>query len=411
MRMGVGKDLARRAPLATSGTPTHALPERESAQATPAQLRQIDAPTAPPAVQRLVHLQQVADGSPGVARLQQLSRLPPAHAAAGQAAQRMPWPTGRKARSPKGEDLWAEAETDELKELYEWCDTTDQFEAVMAAVTYDTWSGLKQVVKADMDNFASEVDAGADLKGYFQSKKRSGASKAKPSYDPSTYAFCSGTVVRLLGERNLTRNDLDAPWANSFRELIEIADKAIAELEWRKQASAGGAKERGAVNKLIAEHEGRIAEQAELMAADKQSREQEAARTLARTQGIQAVETAAANIPAYAQVTANPLALAVWQAAKNFAGSSGYLEVSKTIYPKATVTAATAALRAFGFGWTATHGESQYMTNPHCPGQGQPEDKSTHSNPELRTSKFQANFISQWGGATQTVIHINADSL
>lgn len=409
MRMPVSKDQVQRDPSAVSSQEIRYAPDQGKADAGRLGLTQHDAPASPPAVQRLMELQQAALFSPGVARLQQLQRLDDARATGGHPLQRMKWPTGRKARPPVGEGLWTDEETEQIKELYEWCETDEQFKAVMGAVDFDTWSSLKAVVKKDWKKFCSEVEAPESLAGYFKSKKSSAPSKRQAAYDPSTYNFCSKNVIKIAGDKGLKLDDFEDARLKSFKELIEIEDRLIAELDWKKQAYSDG-QQRGEINKEISERERLISEQVDLMVAKKGDLAAAAAKKLARDQGIAAVQAAADKIGKFADVRSNQLALAVWEAAKRHAGSSGYLEVDKTVYEKATVTTATKKLNAFGAEWTDTHGGEGYMTNPHCPGGGAPQDKSTHSNPELRTSIYQANFISKWDGAADTVIHINSKS-
>jgi len=148
---------------------------------------------------------------------------------------------------------------------------------------------------------------------------------------------------------------------------------------------------------------------AELLQA-KTSRDEQLAAIKLHNDNVAAIVIAAGTLPSFGGVTGNALAKDCWEASVALAGKSGYLEVDTTIYPKNTVTTATALLRTFSFAWAAKYGEDEYMKNPHCPGGGQPSDKTNHSNPDSRTSLKQANFIATWGG-TDTVIHINSDAI
>ena len=373
-------------------------------------------------------LQEIANISPKLRQLEasqelannsyqtkQSAQLQADYHQAQQLIQLMKWPT-RKQPNVSG-TLWADQEIEEIQALYEWCKNISQFNKIIASITYDEWDSDKSfVTESNRERFDSEMEAGQGkeyILGLFQYfKTQRSTARVLKVYDESTYTFPSTKAIELVLGAGMTLDDLARGDLKSYVGPLAIHDKEYSKHLWEKHENSAllTVDERPLKNAEIrsALEEMEIA-LSELLEAKKR-RDAEIAAIELHNQNVAAMLLEAATLPSYTGVTGNTLAKKIWDASVALAGKSGYLEVDTVVYSKATVTAATALLRKFSFAWKDKYGDTQYLQNSYCPGGGKPSDKTGHSNADLRTSIYQANFITTWGGK-DTVMHINSDSI
>lgn len=333
----------------------------------------------------------------------------------------MPWPSKKKeADKVKGKvngTKWENAASESIQELYAWCKTVGQFEKIIANLDPSKWYDAKGSINiGEGTTFFGELDGaeGEEVQTLFQyHKSRATAPRVLQTYDDSTYAFPSTKATGLLTTAGIITADHVRHGLRTAVGGVQVADKEHEKQTWERSTNRAVLK----ADELEAKHvkvrealEALEAAIVQLVSAKTTLNKEEAALAL-YNQNVAAMVALAQAIPSFANITGNPLANAIWQASVRNAGKNGYLEVDKTIYPKATVIAATGVLRAFSSAWTTIHPDNtQYLSNPHTPGGGNPQDKGTHCNADIRTTRNQANFITTWGGK-ETVVHINSDSI
>ena len=331
--------------------------------------------------------------------------------------QLMKWSTNKRKQPNVGGSQWSDAEIEEVQELYEWCKNITQFNKIIAAITYDDWCAVESFIKDDNwvefnDELASLSSSEEILELFQYFKIKNTQKRVLKTYDETTYDFPSEKAKELVVEAEMTLQDLQRGDLQGYVGTLAIHDKEYSKHAWEKQANSQvltkderplkNAEIRSALEKM------EIAV-GELLVA-KKHRDEELAAIKLHNDSVAAMVIEAATLPSFTGVTSNALAKDIWEASVVLAGKTGYLEVDTTVYPKATVTTATAFLRTFSFAWTEKYSLGEYLKNPHCPGGGNPSNKTGHSNEESRTSIYQANFIATWGGK-DTVIHINSDSI
>jgi len=371
-------------------------------------------------------LQSAADASPQIAQLSRLQHMASAAAnneayafvepvAHGQSvAQLMKWP--KKAPNVSG-SKWDGQDVEDIKDLYEWCQTKTQFNKIIDTLTYDQWFDVSGHIKdSNWAEFDSEIasvnntESMLSLFAYF--KVKNSKQRVLQEYDMSTYVFPSEKAKALVLEAGMTLQDLDRLDLKVDVGLVELHDREYSKLAWEKHANSEvlTPQERPLKNQAIESVRLEMVEAIKELLKTKNTKDKELAAIQLHNDNVADVLTKAATLPSFGGVTGNPLAKKIWEASVAMAGHSGYLEVDTTIHAKNTIIAATALLRTFSQAWDAKYNTSAYMVNPHCPGGGRPSDKTGHSNQDSRTSLKQANFIATWGG-TDTVIHINSDSI
>lgn len=335
------------------------------------------------------------------------------------------WPSGTKRPKCAGTSWAVKGSPDEIleaydkiQELYEWMTDASILNKITSAMTYDEWYAKKGDVKAEnMVEFNQLVLAAPDsqkvIKAFDEFKVLNAAPKPVfVTYD-APYTKLSTAAKEMIVAKGMVVEEVQArPKLKSFLGLVMIADEEhVKHVEERKLNLAKyDADDRVIKNLKIEAAKEKLTQKInDLFEAEKALNTEEAA-AQAKADAITDVDTKARLLPAFAGVAGNTLALAIWEASINFAGSSGYLEVDTTIYARATVVAATGLLRTFSFAWTALYPGATHLRNPHCPGGGNPQDKGTHSNATIRTSRYQTDFIGTYGGV-DTVIHINSDSV
>lgn len=341
------------------------------------------------------------------------------------AVQLLAWPSGTKRPKCAGTSWAVKGSPDEIleaydkiQELYEWMTDVSVLNKITSAMTYDEWYAKKGDVKAEnMDEFNLLVleapNSEKVVKAFDEFKVLNAAPKPVfVTYDV-LYTDLSDAAEEMIVAKGMVVEEVQArPKLRSYLGLVMIADEEhVKHVEERKLNQAKyNADNRVAKNLQIEAAKGKLTQKInDLFEAEKALNTEEAAAQV-KADAITDVDTKAHLMPSFAGVAANPLALAIWEASINFAGSSGYLEVDNTVYARAAVVAATGLLRTFSFAWTAAYPGATHLRNPHCPGGGNPQDKGTHSNANIRTSRYQSDFIGTYGGV-DTVIHINSISV
>lgn len=337
-----------------------------------------------------------------------------------QTAQLVAWPTGRRAVKPDGAGtLWEGEDESDIKALYEFCGSVEQFDKIIKAKSRGDWDGIKGLINsaAKKTEFLDGIDAAgadADVVSFFTYfKARYAVARVLQVYDAGTYAFPGTKATELMNAKGIVPADYARAGLRAGVGAVEIADRAYSKQAWEKQANNAvlTAQERIDKNTLVGDALAALTLAVNTLHADKTALDAEEAAAAAYAANVAAMDANARALPAFAGVAGNALALKVWQCSVSNAGKTGYLQVDNTIYTKATVTAATTALHTFSTAYRAAYADgTQYLSNPHTPGGGQPQDKQGHSNFDLRASRYQANFIGTWGGK-DTVVHINSDTL
>ncbi|MCE7996387.1 MAG: DUF4157 domain-containing protein [Roseivirga sp.] len=326
--------------------------------------------------------------------------------------QLLPWP--KKKDRPKCKDTSWEEEEDEIKELYEWCNTREEFDLIIASMDYDKWSEIvakySERLHTEMESISGLGEMASLIEFFDALKPKAPTPKV---YDMSTYTFPSDRLSTLIGTKGLTDENLESVGLRSFVGTLKLADQQYSKHSWEKTENSAlmSLEERTEKNAEIADALEEVTTALDELCKEKTRLDAEAAAAALYALNVATMVTNATALPAFAGVNGNPLAKSIWEASVANAGKTGYIQVDDTIYPKATVTTATALLRTFSFAYTAVYPNgTQYLSNPHTPGGGNPSDKTGHSNMESRTSKYQADFIATWGGSV-TVVHINSDSV
>jgi hypothetical protein len=266
----------------------------------------------------------------------------------GAPLQMMPWPSKKKeADKVKGKvngTKWENAASESIQELYAWCKTVGQFEKIIANLDPSKWYDAKGSINiGEGTTFFGELDGaeGEEVQTLFQyHKSRATAPRVLQTYDDSTYAFPSTKATGLLRTAGIDTADHVRHGLRTAVGGVQVADKEHEKQTWERSTNRAVLK----ADELEAKHvkvrealEALEAAIVQLVSAKTTLNKEEAALAL-YNQNVAAMVALAQAIPSFANITGNPLANAIWQASVRNAGKNGYLEVDKTIYPKATVT-------------------------------------------------------------------------
>jgi hypothetical protein len=284
-------------------------------------------------------------------------------------------------------------------------------------MTKTAWVDHKDFVTEHLrETFDSELDSseGFQIASLFAYYKGKGAvQRVLQVYDASTYVFPSLKATQMMTAAGVGPADYTRSGLIPSIGRVHLADANHEKLRWEKETNNAALTMVERVNKNQEKNAALEVLGIEVggLASDKTTLDQEEAAIALYNANVAQMVVLANTIPSFAAVTGNPLANAIWTTSVNNAGKTGYLQDSDTIHTKATLIAATALLHTFSKAWTLKYPNGmQYLSNPHTPGGGNPQNKTGHSNPELRPSINQADFITGWDGK-KTVVHISSDSL
>jgi hypothetical protein len=327
--------------------------------------------------------------------------------------QTMKWPDRKKrpALVSQLQEHWTDATEETTQSFYTWCSAKDDFDLLPTKMT----QGAVEAEMAKHPNSATfrsqnGITNESTLNEYLLSLSKPTPVVAYNTYPDSNYTGASEMLKKEVSELGITFEQVEGISKGLQGELM-LADKARVAARWEKENNTGLLlPKRQELNEKIKEAEEKIEQLINQVGKEKAEKEEKERAAAEKQLAIQASRALAQALPQFTAVNANPLASLVWTASVNAAGKPGFVEVNKTIYTEATVTAATALLIKFSKAWTRKYGETKFLTNPHCPGGGKVQDKSggEHSSLDARTSLYQADFIATWGADTM-VVHINAD--
>lgn len=332
--------------------------------------------------------------------------------------QTMKWPTKsaeKKDLLDRLEGYWPLASETNAKAVYAWFSSEEDFEFLIAAMTYEQLVAAMKLPTKDSEQFR-EKNGITDKKAldeylkYEKSKAPQKQVEEFQAYDKSKHTEPSQFLKDEVKQLNVKFAEL----SDKAQEKLLIADINRETVEWERTKKKDLTKDQR--ENLNADKAKFTDEIQALIKALKTGMEKEAAAAKKEKEKKDAIDESvslAQALPEYsAQIANDKLAKAIWDAAVKTAGKPGFVEVDKTVYKEAEVKDATTRLWRFSAAFKIKYPGTMYMKNPHCPGKGKVQNKEGHSSESARTSIFQADFIIFWGAendSNKLVVHINAD--
>lgn len=337
--------------------------------------------------------------------------------------QTMKWPNKAKDQTSilriADGSLWEGSESHEIKELYEWSDDREMFEAILYSIAYLKWKEFVNKSEMTGEKFREELNGlvtQENIISFFEFFKKKNE-KVIPWIryeDKLVYKFPSdqlGSAVKKL----VTEDGIDINFERASVKLeladLEIADKELVKSEWEFQENKSNPDGDRVQNAKLRFKE---AQKSASGALDNYIKETKNAifdeEKLAKKKAdVDSVNIFANTLKSFAPVVGNVLAKKIWDTTLNNAGKDGFVHVDEVVYKNVDVTTATGLLKTFSKEWSENKsgGKPTVMDNPHTPGGGVPNEKKTHL--DVRKSKFQADFITIWWGV-KLVVHINSDT-